>query len=177
MAVMRTWLIYLTAVSLTAASARAEVCAVPAARVQRVRTYASAGHQRQQLQAYAAPAKTIVREKVREYVAADHVQQYTHSGLNYDYGQHQYFRVGLDVREDAVTEKLYGRLLRDGTVATLVSRAVAESLKAVRPQPVPAGEPAEPLGGGVEGAAVGRLRRGVHGSHAPGRQAGGGWGH
>jgi hypothetical protein len=139
---MRTCLALLIAASLPA-NALADVCAVAPARVRQVRTYASAVHQRQQIQAYAAPAKTIVREKVREYVAAGHGQQYSHSGLNYDYG-HQYFRVGLDVREDAVTEKLYGKLLADGTVAAMVSRAVAESVRAAGAHPAPTGQGSSP---------------------------------
>lgn len=119
----------------------ADHCAVPLARVQRQRVVAA--------QSYAAPQqKVVVREQVRQYVAPQVDHSYSHSGLSYNYDNHlglDYgFRVGLDVREDAVAEKVYTKLLRDGTIAAVLAKVHADSLKAAGVEkPLPGGDAPE----------------------------------
>lgn len=125
-------------VLVVALPARADVCSVSPARIRQQRVVS---------QVYSAPAtKTVVRETVRQYVAPQ-ANSYTHSGLAYAYadnhlGLNYAFRVGYDVREDAVAEKVYQKLLADGTVAATISRVVAASLKTSGAPP--AADPATP---------------------------------
>lgn len=119
---------------LMASTAYGDQC-IPVQRVQKARVVVQQ-HHAQRVVKHAAP----VVQKYVERVVVNHHDDYaqTYSGLDYNHNNLAYeFRVGQSLRDDAVADKIYSRLLADGTLAALLLRVQAESLKAagtVNPQ-------------------------------------------
>jgi hypothetical protein len=101
---------------------------VPVQRVQKARVVVQKNHAQKVVQ-YAAPQVQKYVERVVVNHHDDYAQSY--SGLHYDNGLDYQYRVGQALRDDIVADKVYAKLVADGTLAALILRAQAESLKAI----------------------------------------------
>lgn len=109
---------------------------VPAQRVQKARAIVRGNH--------AAAVQAYVAPNVQHYVeqaVVNHGQSY--SGLQYNYHDLAYqFKVGEALQQRVVADLVYENMVRDGTMAALVARAVKEAVQSSDSSPAPA--PATP---------------------------------
>ena len=114
---------------------------VPLQRVQKARVVVQKHAQRV---VHHAPVQKVVVKEVQRVV-----QDYGHSysGLEHNYNDLGYqYRVGQNILDDAIADKVYNRLLRDGTLAALLVKVQVESLRAAGPRAEPSPEQGIPSG-------------------------------